>query len=124
VRESNALRNARALTLGGGAGLARDRIEPTLPLCLSLPEGRAEMSQPSRKVAADAPANADRAGASSRRRRARRRQHLRGLLEGWKQDLRNCWWIVDYNRQSLDAVVREGLWERYEQLFRISAGTW
>ena len=40
------------------------------------------------------------------------------LLEGWKQDLRNCWWIVDYNRQSLDAVVREGLWERYEQLFR------
>jgi pyruvate dehydrogenase E1 component len=39
------------------------------------------------------------------------------LLEGWKQGLRNCWWIVDYNRQSLDAVVREGLWERYEQLF-------
>jgi pyruvate dehydrogenase E1 component len=39
------------------------------------------------------------------------------LLEGWKQSLRNCWWIVDYNRQSLDAVVREGLWERYEQLF-------
>jgi pyruvate dehydrogenase E1 component len=40
------------------------------------------------------------------------------LLEGWKQDLRNCWWIIDYNRQSLDAVVREGLWERYEQLFK------
>ena len=40
------------------------------------------------------------------------------LLEGWKQDVRNCWWIVDYNRQSLDAVVREGLWERYENLFR------
>jgi pyruvate dehydrogenase E1 component len=40
------------------------------------------------------------------------------LLEGWKQDLRNCWWIVDYNRQSLDAFVREGLWERYEQLFK------
>ena len=40
------------------------------------------------------------------------------LLDGWKQDLRNCWWIVDYNRQSLDAVVREGLWERYEQLFK------
>eukprot|EP01034_Spumella_vulgaris_P011800 gene11800-15013_t len=33
------------------------------------------------------------------------------LLEGWKHGLRNCWWIVDYNRQSLDAVVREGLWE-------------
>ena len=40
------------------------------------------------------------------------------LLEGWKQGLRNCWWIIDYNRQSLDAVVREGLWERYEQLFK------
>ncbi|MER8709805.1 transketolase [Mesorhizobium sp. M1088] len=40
------------------------------------------------------------------------------LLEGWKQGLRNCWWIVDYNRQSLDAVVREGLWERFENIFR------
>ncbi len=40
------------------------------------------------------------------------------LLEGWKQGLRNCWWIVDYNRQSLDAVIREGLWQRYEELFR------
>ncbi len=40
------------------------------------------------------------------------------LLEGWKQGLRNCWWIIDYNRQSLDQVVREGLWEKYEQQFR------
>jgi pyruvate dehydrogenase E1 component len=40
------------------------------------------------------------------------------VLEGWKQGLRNCWWIIDYNRQSLDAVVREGLWERYQSLFR------
>src|SRR4051812_43599914 len=40
------------------------------------------------------------------------------ILEGWKQGLRNCWWIVDYNRQSLDAVVREGLWARFETLFR------
>jgi pyruvate dehydrogenase E1 component len=40
------------------------------------------------------------------------------ILDGWKQGVRNCWWVVDYNRQSLDAVVREGLWERYEQLFR------
>lgn len=39
------------------------------------------------------------------------------LLEGWKQGLRNCWWIVDYNRQSLDAVVREGLWAKFEQMF-------
>ena len=40
------------------------------------------------------------------------------ILEGWKQGLRNCWWVVDYNRQSLDAVVREGLWQRFETLFR------
>src|SRR5436309_3210410 len=40
------------------------------------------------------------------------------ILEGWKQGLRNCWWIIDYNRQSLDAVNREGLWARYEQLFK------
>ncbi|MBB5752181.1 transketolase [Prosthecomicrobium pneumaticum] len=39
------------------------------------------------------------------------------LLEGWKHGLRNCWWIVDYNRQSLDAVVREGLWQRFEAIF-------
>lgn len=40
------------------------------------------------------------------------------LLEGWKQDLRNTWWVVDYNRQSLDAVVREGLYGRFDELFR------
>src|SRR6478609_5311201 len=40
------------------------------------------------------------------------------LLEGWKHGLRNTWWIVDYNRQSLDAVVREGLWKRFESIFR------
>jgi pyruvate dehydrogenase E1 component len=39
------------------------------------------------------------------------------LQEGWKNDLRNCWWIVDYNRQSLDGVVREGLWQRVEAIF-------
>ena len=40
------------------------------------------------------------------------------MLEGWKHGLRNSWWIIDYNRQSLDAVVREGLWARFEALFR------
>lgn len=40
------------------------------------------------------------------------------LQEGWKHDLRNCWWIIDYNRQSLDGVVHEGLWERIEGTFR------
>ncbi|MER8836966.1 1-deoxy-D-xylulose-5-phosphate synthase N-terminal domain-containing protein [Mesorhizobium sp. M0909] len=40
------------------------------------------------------------------------------LQEGWKHDLRNCWWIIDYNRQSLDGVVREGLCDRIETVFR------
>ncbi|MEM8915012.1 MAG: transketolase [Pseudomonadota bacterium] len=39
------------------------------------------------------------------------------LQEGWKHGLRNCWWIVDYNRQSLDGVVHEGLWQRIEAIF-------
>ena len=58
------------------------------------------------------------------------------MLEGWKQGLRNCWWIVDYNRQSLDAVVREGsvgalresvpqfrLGRRRSQIRRVAAGS-
>lgn len=39
------------------------------------------------------------------------------LQEGWKHGLRNTWWIIDYNRQSLDGVVREGLWQRIEAIF-------
>ncbi|EHS48851.1 pyruvate dehydrogenase E1 component-like protein [Rhizobium sp. PDO1-076] len=39
------------------------------------------------------------------------------LQEGWKHDLRNTWWIIDYNRQSLDGVVREGLWQRVQAIF-------
>ncbi|TDQ84100.1 pyruvate dehydrogenase E1 component [Dongia mobilis] len=39
------------------------------------------------------------------------------LQEGWKHDLRNVWWVIDYNRQSLDGVVREGLFHRIEAIF-------
>jgi len=39
------------------------------------------------------------------------------LQEGWKNGLRNTWWVIDYNRQSLDGVVREGLWQRIEHIF-------
>lgn len=39
------------------------------------------------------------------------------LQEGWKHDLRNTWWVIDYNRQSLDGIVREGLFERAEKVF-------
>ena len=40
------------------------------------------------------------------------------LLEGWKHDLRNVWWVIDYNRQSLDAVVTDQLFGRFDDLFR------
>lgn len=39
------------------------------------------------------------------------------LLEGWKQDVRNLWWVVDYNRQSLDTVIKDRLSEQIEHLF-------
>ena len=40
------------------------------------------------------------------------------LLEGWKHDIRGAWWIIDYNRQSLDSVVPDRLFGRIEGLFR------
>ncbi len=39
------------------------------------------------------------------------------LLEGWKHDLRNVWWVIDYNRQSLDSVVTDQLFDRFDKLF-------
>ncbi|HET6522639.1 MAG TPA: transketolase, partial [Geminicoccaceae bacterium] len=39
------------------------------------------------------------------------------LLEGWKHDVRNLWWVIDYNRQSLDRVVPERLWSKIEDFF-------
>lgn len=40
------------------------------------------------------------------------------MLEAWKHDLRNTWWIIDYNRQSLDTVANERLGARLEAVFR------
>jgi pyruvate dehydrogenase E1 component len=39
------------------------------------------------------------------------------LQEGQKHNLRNCWWVVDYNRQSLDGVISEGISTRLKALF-------
>jgi pyruvate dehydrogenase E1 component len=39
------------------------------------------------------------------------------LLEGWKHELRNTWWVIDYNRQSLDGVVTEDLKTRIDDVF-------
>ena len=41
------------------------------------------------------------------------------LLEGWKHDVRNLWWIIDYNRQSLDAVVSDRLFGRIDAMFEM-----
>jgi len=40
------------------------------------------------------------------------------MLEGWKHDIGNTWWIVDYNRQSLDAVITDRLFARVGDVFR------
>ena len=39
------------------------------------------------------------------------------LLEGWKHDVRNLWWIIDYNRQSLDGVVNDQLFQKIQEFF-------
>lgn len=40
------------------------------------------------------------------------------LLEGWKQDVRNLWWVIDYNRHSLDGVVSDDLFQRIQTFFQ------
>ncbi len=39
------------------------------------------------------------------------------LIEGYKHELRNCWWIVDYNRQSLDATTADRMFDRFGDIF-------
>ncbi|MDG2034878.1 MAG: transketolase, partial [Rhodospirillales bacterium] len=39
------------------------------------------------------------------------------LLEGWKHDVHNLWWIIDYNRQSLDGVINDNLFQKITQFF-------
>jgi len=39
------------------------------------------------------------------------------MLEGWKHDVRNVWWVIDYNRQSLDNVVSDRLFYRIDRMF-------
>ena len=39
------------------------------------------------------------------------------LIEGYKHDLRNCWWIIDYNRQSLDATTSDRMFSRFTDIF-------
>ncbi|MFC7498499.1 transketolase [Enterovirga sp. GCM10030262] len=39
------------------------------------------------------------------------------LIEAYKHDIRNCWWIVDYNRQSLDATTADRMFSRFDEIF-------
>jgi pyruvate dehydrogenase E1 component len=39
------------------------------------------------------------------------------LIEAYKHDIRNCWWIVDYNRQSLDATTADRMFGRFDDIF-------
>ncbi|MBA3677515.1 MAG: transketolase [Sphingosinicella sp.] len=39
------------------------------------------------------------------------------LIEAYKHDIRNCWWIVDYNRQSLDHTTAERMFSRFDEIF-------
>src|SRR4051812_2344893 len=40
------------------------------------------------------------------------------IIEGAKHDVKNLWWIVDYNRQSLDAISADRMFERFDEIFR------
>jgi pyruvate dehydrogenase E1 component len=40
------------------------------------------------------------------------------LIEAYKHDIRNTWWIVDYNRQSLDATTADRMFDRFDDIFR------
>ncbi|HEX4762169.1 MAG TPA: transketolase [Sphingomicrobium sp.] len=40
------------------------------------------------------------------------------IIEGAKHDVKNLWWIVDYNRQSLDATSADRMFERFDEIFR------
>ncbi len=45
------------------------------------------------------------------------------LIEACKHDVRNTWWIVDYNRQSLDATTQDRMFTRYGEIFEAAGWT-
>ena len=45
------------------------------------------------------------------------------LIEACKHDIRNTWWIVDYNRQSLDATTKDRMFTRYGEIFEAAGWT-
>ncbi|MDJ0949585.1 MAG: transketolase [Alphaproteobacteria bacterium] len=76
-------------------------VQDYLDLKDLLPEGRA----PGRMVAIVGDAELDEGNV------------YEALLEGWKHGLRNVWWVIDYNRQSLDSTITDHLYGRFDELF-------
>ncbi len=89
--------------LGVGVTLFASLVQDYVRLHGLMPEGR----QPGRMIALAGDAELDEGNI------------FEALLEGWKHDVRNLWWIIDYNRQSLDAVVSDRLFGRIDALFEL-----
>ena len=89
--------------LGVGVTLFASLVQDYVRLHGMTPEG----SEPGRMIALAGDAELDEGNI------------FEALLEGWKHDVRNLWWIIDYNRQSLDAVVSDRLFGRIDALFEL-----
>ena len=89
--------------LGVGVTLFASLVQDYVRLHGMAPEG----SEPGRMIALAGDAELDEGNI------------FEALLEGWKHDVRNLWWIIDYNRQSLDAVVSDRLFGRIDALFEL-----
>ena len=90
-------------SVGLGVGLTTfaSLVQDYLELKAFLPAGRA----PGRMIAVVGDAELDEGNV------------YEAMLEGWKHDVRNLWWVIDYNRQSLDATVSDHLFTRIDELF-------
>ena len=89
--------------LGVGVTLFASLVQDYVHLHGMAPEG----SEPGRMIALAGDAELDEGNI------------FEALLEGWKHDVRNLWWVIDYNRQSLDAVVSDRLFGRIDALFEL-----
>jgi pyruvate dehydrogenase E1 component len=89
--------------LGVGVTLFASLVQDYVRLHGLAPEG----SEPGRMIALAGDAELDEGNI------------FEALLEGWKHDVRNLWWVIDYNRQSLDAVVSDRLFGRIDALFEL-----
>jgi pyruvate dehydrogenase E1 component len=89
--------------LGVGVTLFASLAQDYVRLHGMMPEGR----EPGRMIALAGDAELDEGNI------------FEALFEGWKHDVRNLWWVIDYNRQSLDAVVSDRLFGRIDDLFEL-----